>query len=366
MIAVGLRERLSPMEKTVAGVKMGLQVKNIEGSNTLSVELYLPARVGAGSVLNALLDEYLKYRLSVFRDRGDELFKQDMEERSKALSNASVELNRFESRARISDQPQQKQVLLKQLAEVEHETNAARIDLEEAKARVHRFDSESAKSKPNYGALGGFESSTFQRNLLTDMAAIEKRHQEFLLTEMEGSERISNLLNQLRALAGILSANLRAVLMDKQARSDALHAEQVRLQKEIGGLHGAETDWTELRRKAFKLEEEYSFYRRKYEESSAARRALENRMSESISIVQHAQDPIQAAGVSKTTILGIGLLAGILAALSLVAVGEFFDDRFYSASQLERSLGIPVVAIPHLKQVRTGIQKGFGAQGAIR
>jgi capsular polysaccharide biosynthesis protein len=46
----------------------------------------------------------------------------------------------------------------------------------------------------------------------------------------------------------------------------------------------------------------------------------------------------------KTTILGLALLAAVLAALSWVTVAEFFDNRVYRIEELEKIVPVRVLA----------------------
>ena len=344
MIMAGLRERLTAREKTLAGLGQGLSVKVPEGSNTILAELYLPFRTGSGAVLNALLKEYLEFRQGVYRDRGDEFFATEMKTRGAALAAAEAKLNEFERAATIVDQPQQKQLLLEKVVELDRLVSEAQIEYEKALSRSASLDSELRQPRPNYGALGDFDELDFQKTLALDIAALEKERQHLLLTEKEDGDRIGNVEAQLRSIGTILTANLRSVLAERKGRFDSLSAESSRLRREVNDLHSREVAWQDLRREAERLEEEYSFYRKKFEESSAARAALEQRMGNNVTVIQPAIDPIQPAGIQKTVYLSLSLVVGILLSLSFVALAEFFDHRIYNASQLELETGLPVLA----------------------
>jgi len=344
MITAGMRERLSRREKTLAGLKTGLKVSVPEGSNTILAELYLPFRVGAGAVLNALLEEYLAFRQKVYQDRGDEFFAEEMKQRASRLAQAESRLNEFERKAAILDQPRQKQILLQSQAELHRLVQEARIRYGEAEKKSGELAQQLTLPRPNYGVLGDFEDAEFQKDLVLDLAKLEKERQQLLLTDKEDSERVRNTDARIRLLGSMLEANLRSVLFQRKARLEMLEAEASGLRSALEKLHESEVEWQDLRRDAAQLGEEYEFYRKKYEESSAARTALERRVGNNVTVIESAIDPVRPSGVGKDIYLTLAFIAGLVAGLAFVALAEFFDPRLYLPSQLEAAAGTPVFA----------------------
>jgi uncharacterized protein involved in exopolysaccharide biosynthesis len=348
LIMAGLKERLTPREVAIAGLQMGLQVEAIEGSNTVQADLYLPFRKGSGAVLNALLEEYQTYRKQVYADTGSEYFKKEMTDRADALHAAEQELNEFESNAAITDQPKQKALLLDQVLELERKRNDAEVEFHEAEERMKRVTAELKDGQLNYAAVGKLEGESFPREVLNEIATLAKDREKLLLTEIDGSDRVKNVESQLTVLGNMLRENLQSVAAEKRSRYESLRNEADSARMSIDMLHGAEVQWLDLRRKAEVLNQEYNFYRAKYEETTVARTSLDQKLSGNIVVIESALDPQEAAGLSKLTYIGIGLFAALLAALGYVTMAEFFDQRVYTTVDLERSLGAPVLlAIPY-------------------
>jgi hypothetical protein len=88
----------------------------------------------------------------------------------------------------------------------------------------------------------------------------------------------------------------------------------------------------------------YLFYEQKLEEAHAAA-ALERSHVGNAVVIERAMDPLAPTGLRKTTLLGICLGVTLLVALAWISVLEFFDHRIYSAEELERELGAPVLAV---------------------
>jgi uncharacterized protein involved in exopolysaccharide biosynthesis len=349
MIRFGLREQLSPKEKAVSILTKSLSVKVSEGSNVVIADLALPARKNAGAVLNALLDDYLRFRLQVYRDRGDEFFRKSLAERTGQLGAAETKLQNFENSANISSQAKQKDVLLEQISAAERVRSEAVISYQEAQSKVDRLDAELKKKDPDLAALGGFDGSVFQRNLMSDLAQLEKKRQEMSLTELDNSERMQNVRSQYQVLANMLAANLRSVSSERQKELSSRTAELDALQQRLAVLHENEKQWTDLKRQVQSLEDDYQFYRKKLEESTAASAAMQQERTGNVVVIQQGTDPVSPAGLRKLYILGIALVVSICLALVLVSITEFFDHRIYLREDLERLLSVPVMgAIPLL------------------
>ncbi len=343
MIRAGLRERLSMREKTIALLQQSISAKALEGSNVIVAGLALPVRKDSSVVLNALLESYQKFRLQVYRDRGNEFFSKAAKNSADQLASAERELQDFERESNITSQAKQKDLLLEQISAAEQARDEAAVAYSEAKSKVDRLNAEKKQSNPNFAALGGFDSSVYQRGLLAQMAELDAKRQELRLTELDSSERMKANREQYEANLRMLEANLRSVLAERT--SDLALRSQVieKLGEQLAALHAGEMQWLDLKRKITDIETDYSFYRRKLEESTATTAAIEESKAGNVMVIEPAMDPIKPACMRKTLLLGIALLVAVCAALVFVAVGEFFDHRIYLPGQLERHLGVPVL-----------------------
>jgi uncharacterized protein involved in exopolysaccharide biosynthesis len=345
MISLGLRERLSPREKAIAALSKGLLVKVSEGSNVVIADMALPARKNAGEVLNAHVDNYLRFRTQVYRDRGNDFFRKVMGEKNNQLSAAEAELQAFENSSNISSQAKQVDVLLDQISTAERTRNESAAAFNETQAKVDRLNAELKQPDPDLASLGSFDSSPFQRGLMTDLAQLEKKRQEMRLTELDNSERIQNVRAQYQALAQMLEGNLRSVAAERQKDATVRSAEVESLQRRLADLHQRQRHWLDLKRQVQSLEDDYLFYRKKLEESTASSASLEQERTGNVVVIQRASDPLQPAGMRKILVLGIALIVAICAALVFAAIGEFFDHRIYMREQLERALNVPVIGV---------------------
>jgi uncharacterized protein involved in exopolysaccharide biosynthesis len=345
MVQLGLREQLSPREKAIAALSKGLVVKVSEGANVVVADLALPARRNAGAVLNAHVDNYLRFRTQVYRDRGNDFFRKMLTEKSDQLAAAEGQLQAFENSAQISSETKQLDVLLEQISAAERARNESASAFNEAQSKVERLDAELKKPDPNLASLGSFDTAPFQRGLMTDLAQLEKKREEMRLTELDNSERMQNVAAQYHTLADMLEGNLRSVAAERLKDLTARSADVDSLQRRLSGLHQGQRQWLDLKRQVQSLEDEALFYRKRLEESTASSALVEQERTGNVVVIQRASDPVQAAGMRKMLVLGIGLIVAVCAALVYASIGEFFDRRIYIREQLERVLNAPVMGV---------------------
>jgi uncharacterized protein involved in exopolysaccharide biosynthesis len=343
LIRVGLRERLTPREKTLAGLQKGIVVQGVKDSNVFVVVMTVPFRKNASAVLNLLLEKYLSYRKQLYADQSREFFEKEAAASSEALSQAEGELQRFETTGNIRVMGKQQEYLLDYLTKAQAELREAEIAFQEADAKVKRLEQEQSTSDPNFGALGEFAPNSLPQGLLQQLADLQKEREKLRLTELEDGDRLRNNRKQFESLARLLIAHVRSVRAEKELGFRA-RAEEVRtLTAELDGLHGEQLRWNTLKRAGSEHEALYQFYRKKLEEASAASLLLQQKAG-NVAVVEPAIDPVQPAGMRKTTLLGLALLVAVFAALAWVSVAEFFDHRVFHSDELERRLGAPVLA----------------------
>jgi uncharacterized protein involved in exopolysaccharide biosynthesis len=344
LVQIGLRPRLTYRERVLATLRRGLSVEPLRDSNVFVASMVTPYREGSSLLLNQLLEEYQEFRLRLYQDESVEFFRNEATRSAESLSRAEVELQRYESSWDISTFERQEAVLLDQIAHAQALFNEADLELQEVSSKVARLEQELGKDDPNFGALGEFAAESFPQQVLVQLAELQRERERLRMTELDTGDRLQNNRSQFRALSDMLAANLRTVLKEKQAVHKARETSLETLQEDLRTLHDKQMKWKALTRTTRELEGLYSFYRNKLEEASAAA-ALKQQHIGNVAIIEHAIDPVVPAGMRKTTLLGLAAMMAIFAALTWVAIAEFFDHRFYSGDDLEKHLLVPVITV---------------------
>ena len=343
MIRVGLRDRLTPREKVIYGLKLGLQVRAQKDSNVFVAELALPNRVGAARVLNRLVDHYLELRQQVFHVKELGFFETAASGASADLENAETRLQNFEVAGGISELDKQEGILLEHIAAARAAWKEADYARQEFAGRITRLEEELKKPDPNLAAVSEFGHEGFQQNVINQLAELQRDREKLRMTELDTGDRIQNNRQQFRALAEMLSANVRTALEEKEQQTNLRRAAYDTLQNQLQQLHSKSMQWADLKRKARDQENTYLVYRKKLEEASADGAMQQLRIG-NVAVIERATDPLAPAGMRKTMLLGLALVAAFLAALVWVTIAEFFDHRVYTVEQLQRQITIPVFA----------------------
>jgi uncharacterized protein involved in exopolysaccharide biosynthesis len=343
LIRMGFRERLTPREKTVYGLALGLAVKAEKDSNVFEADLTLPYRKGTAQVLNALLDEYLAYRQEIYKSKEAAFFKTEVDSAANKLQGADATVQKFEDASDISSLQKQETVLVDNVAGAHAAWKEADATRQEYEGRIHRLDEELAKDEPNFARIAEFGHEGFQQSTVNQLAELQREREKLRLTELDSGDKIRNNRQQAQALATMLAGNLRTAYAEVAQQTEIRRKAYESLNDQLKLLHEKEAQWTQLKRNERDYEDDYLLFRKKLEESRA-NAGMELLQISNVAVIERASDPLMPSGMRKTTILGLALLGAVLAALSWVTIAEFFDNRIYRIEELEKIVPVRVLA----------------------
>jgi len=344
LIRAGLRPRLTERQKVIAQLQESIGVQAAPDSNVFVATFATPFREGGSLVLNRQIDNYLKYRQSMFAEAGSNLFADETSRTSNELESAESQLQSFEQQFQISSYDKQKEVLIERLSQAEAAEKETGLYLNDAEGKVRRMEAALATPNPNFGTIGDFPTESLQRNLVNQLADLERERELLRLKELDSSDKIRNNREQFKVIAGMLEGNLRASLEERRVLHDGRARERDALRKELEDLHTAQVQWTDLKRRVSDLENHNLFYRRKLEETRA-NDSMNQRDMGNVVVIERPGDPIQPVGIRKTTLLMISALVALVLGLAWITILELFDTRVDSPGEVERYLGKPVFAV---------------------
>ncbi|QDD88712.1 GumC family protein [Pseudomonas oryzihabitans] len=156
-------------------------------------------------------------------------------------------------------------------------------------------------------------------------AQIDRTHQEFL-------KIVANRIRERQAN----QQTLQAVIDQKTARIDEYKARVRQLQDIEGRLRQLDTEIDALHKAFFT-------YTQRYEESRDLN--LIESLPSNARILSNPQEPTQAAFPRPFQVVLLGLLTGLLLAIALGYIREFFDHRFKHPNQIQQHLNLPVLMV---------------------
>ena len=161
--------------------------------------------------------------------------------------------------------------------------------------------------------------------MLLTREQISRTRQQFLKVV---SNRIQERTNDLAIVSSVIDQKT-ARIAEFKNRIHQLQEAQSKLRQmdtEIDALHAA-----------------FSTYAQRFAESSTAR-SLDNDLSNA-RVLSPPYEPTDAAFPKPFLIIPFGLFTGLLLAIALVYVREFFDHRFKHPAQITHELGLPVLLV---------------------
>jgi uncharacterized protein involved in exopolysaccharide biosynthesis len=268
------------------------------------------------------------------------------------LRQAEMELQDFETAHDITTIEKQENVLLEHIAESKAAADNARVEYEKAASKIQRLE-ESMNVEAgefDFASTGDFDDASFPEGILLNLAELRKDREGLLLTELDESDRVRNIDDQMRALMGLVTSNLRSVTEEKKAAYDTRAEVLEELETRLDSLHERKMEWNALKRRCKLIENDYLLYRNKLEEAYTESALIVQEVG-NVSVAQRAIDPFVPSGMRKTILFSFVTLAGFLAVLAWLAVAEFFDHRIYTGEALVKLLDCPTIAVVPVQKV---------------
>ncbi|MGL6247119.1 GumC family protein [Pseudomonas sp.] len=182
--------------------------------------------------------------------------------------------------------------------------------------------------------------------MLLTREQIARTRQQFLKVV---SNRIQERTNDLAIVSSVINQKT-ARIAEYKERIHQLQQTQSKLRQmdtEINGLHAA-----------------FSTYAQRFAESSTSR-SLDNDLSNA-RVLSPPYEPTEAAFPKPMLIIPFGLFTGLLLAIALVYVREFFDHRFKHPAQITHELGLPVLLVINDQNVeRTNPHSNWSVPGLV-
>lgn len=239
------------------------------------------------------------------------------------------------------------------------------------KARVERIAKENAvKEAPGAekGSVPAVLQSPVIAKLKEEAAALERKYRELGQTFKSDYPRMQRLAENIAEVRGQLEQETRKIMGGSRAEYHAALQNETRLQKLVD----------EQRSLAKRLEgqmAQYNLLRREAETSRELYTALSARLKETqivgllntsnVSVVDHAEIPLKAAGAGKASKLLLGAMVGLFAGIALAFLLEHLDTRIRDAREVEAILQVPMLgSVPARHAVESRRARELPRKGA--
>ena len=344
-IAIGDKRKLTLHEEALMIMDLAVQVRSKPESSVLEVVLLTPVPEGSAKFLNAVVEEYLAFRVNVFRDQHSvEYFRNQVELSRNRLTNSDQALTDFKLERNIHSLKEQETLLLASLEDTRKRVKEAEIKWNQAKIKLARVSAKEDIANIDFLVLGEFEEGSYVTALILDHSRLRRERAKLLDNGSGPQAQIRKLERQSEFLAGTIIEYVRAIETERGSRYIVLRdlfAEQTQTLADINQFGNV---WNEKTRSLSISEKSYAFYESKYEEAVAIAAMQEEKIG-NVVVIQAAVDPMHPVGPSRMKLLLVGFASTLVAAIAWAAVREYFDHKVYTENQLTRYTDTPVLSV---------------------
>ncbi len=356
--AVGIREA------AVQQFRKDLGVEVAKKSSVIILRFRHSDPVTAAKVLNTLDSLYLEQHLNVYQSsQAYKFFDEQAQIFDRKLREAEAALQAFKSDNRIFSPEEERELVLKQEAELQtlfYATKSGESDTS-ARSALHRQQLGSTPQTLTLEEATEFNPhviNTLQAKLvelelraheLGDQAPRENIQDQIDLTRDRLRKEEERRFTNRRVGLNTVYQSLQDEMLKSEAAAQALRAKSeiettqlAEVRNRLDNLNRLEVEFNRLNEEVEINRENYRLYVAKREESRVSQ-AMDAERIANVSVIDPAQPPSQPVSPNVTLNLLLSMLLGTLAAFSIAFVAEYLDNRLHTAESAEKALGLPLL-----------------------
>lgn len=351
LVLINLKDKaLTALEAQVSLLKNSLEIEAVLSSNMIFVSLEAQDPKRATTVLNRLLQIYIKHHNAVFSiDEGQKFYDDQAMNYKIRLENAEQELKAFKKNLSIVDIDKQNLANITLLADLTKELHLLEIVYDQAKNRIELLtnsisrDDELLITREMRMIPAIFELETGMVPIFIKRSEINKNFTKTSREYKEINDQIKMLENDIRnvVLRAIKTDEMELASLGMKKRS--LQEKIFQLEAIANKLQENEQRLQELKRSVDLNKKNYILYASKTEDSRVYSEQR-NRDLANVTIADHPRASSNPVWPKKMLLLFISIYLGLFAALCTPFILETLDHRLKTADDVEILLLLPVIS----------------------
>jgi uncharacterized protein involved in exopolysaccharide biosynthesis/Mrp family chromosome partitioning ATPase len=345
LVWIGLKTPLTTREETIEEIAHALTVESPQGSNIVTARIVWPQRSVPEMLLRKLLAQYLVHRAALYEGGTAVTFFRERRDGAAAeLENAEAALADFERQHQISNPDEQRTALLRRLADATAGANQGRLDLDLVETSLRQFEKTKQAGERELAAFAVAQyGNTLQQTLTGQLATVAANWLGSQTTLTPQDEHVRRLHTELIALSEMAMRQLHATVAQRREQLALREAQRDGIAAELQSLQDSLPHWQELQRDMASKRRAYEFNDNRLNEATGVA-ALERQRLGNVVVVQQPSEGALPVGIHKNSVLILSMVGGILLALTWLTVCEFFDHRLHGPADVERRLGLRLLA----------------------
>jgi len=369
LLKLDLSSPPSPHEQAINNVMRNLDVEVERDSNIINVSFQAQDPQLARDALDSLLEFYLEHHIAVYRTQASpEFFKKQSERLLEDLVQKEGQIEQFSAEHGIASIDTQKDLLLSQISSLQQQIDDVASQIRSSEAKI-------AKSEETLQVrlkMVNLNTVVGKANAAAD--TIKARYLDLRLREADlaakypdDNRMLTNVREQIQlaesALAGeeethtemttAIDPNYQAIelaleteraqLLAHIARKETLTGKLSERTNELANLVDHGVSLARLQRDFDILENDYLEYRDNLQRANIST-ALDMDKVSNVSIVQPATMPMRPVKPNKMRNIAVGVFLALFGAIGLAFFLEYVDHSMKMSGDVEKRLGLPVLA----------------------
>lgn len=353
--SIGISKKTTKDKGMILTFMNALRVSFLEDTDMISLTFDWTDPKFAALVANLYADEYiLQHTLVNESQRSHKFYNEQIELTDKKLKETEDNLQMFLKDTNIANISLQKELHLKNLAELENKYNLAALDVSQALAKIKKIKDMAAQPNvwietPEMGSTM-VNRQEYLRTIDESYFRLKSERQRLLkiyTTEAAEIKSIDAQLDNLRkqkADSLLNIANMELSLAENRKSSLAKDVENER--KILNDINSKTYLLRQLERDRELTELSYQMYKKKGEELRISDDLDAQRIS-SVRIATPAIPPLTPAYPKKGFIIVASAMIGLFLSFGFSALREFFNHTFRDDADIDAILGVPfLIAVP--------------------
>jgi uncharacterized protein involved in exopolysaccharide biosynthesis len=362
-----LLDKKNPLELAVAAFSESLDVKSIADSNIIRLYFDHQDPVVAAKALNLLIDVFNQKHLQVYENSQVPFLEGQLKAVETQMNSAEEALEKFKQQNAVYNIEKQTELLLGQRSDLERALNGVENQLKEIEQKDLALQAQMSQIPKNIPIYT--EAKTDDTESATRLLQLQIEEQQLLSKYTENSRPVQNIRDEIKSIKNLIASqsgtttgmvrtgknpvleSLELESIRSKASLQSLTAKRDVIKQQIedisGQLKNIDAKQNELRELNLKVDVAMKNRTALIEKLQEARSqsALDRTKSSSIRVVESAEVPIKAIGLSTKLRLLLAAFFGLVAGFGLALIAEFTQHRLSNAYAVEQRLQLPVLTV---------------------
>ncbi len=337
--------------------------EQLDGEDMIEIYAYSTSPVEAALIANTYANQYYKLNLEINRKQLStvkDFLEKQASEKLEELNLAEDSLKNFKQKGGIVKLDQQSTELISQLASLDAQRDAAKIDLMSSSEMLQQYKGQLKDQNPKLAEYLDSQTSQAYIDVLQKQIADLQMNKDLALAiknpNIDVTEKINTFDIKINELKKKLNAKfddiktslyagspeqakaLTKSLIDEEMKNQALNIKLQELQNliqsyenKLDALPGASVKLARYERKSESLEQLYSLVEKRYQESAL------NELSQpgNVVMIGKGRIPNEPSKPNRKLIALVGLIIGFVSSFGFILIKDYFNDSIKTPSDIQ-------------------------------